>query len=278
MNDEQDQLQVVPIVDVGTQTVPLGMQQVRGTYVTSMKVQEPRQIMEISKHLKEEARLAGESFYYGWGAGKNKIEGASVELAMAAARCWGNCAVELGAIQETEDAWMFTAYFVDLETGTTLPRQFRQSKHSVVHGNYDPERKAGMRFGSGQAKAIRNAVVKSLPTWLIDEAVQEAKAGVRFRIEKYIAENGEAKAIDHVIRALAKEGVKEEWALAKCSVAKRTALTVDHLVMLRGDLKVLQTGQDRVEALFPVVAGEGEILGERDCQQDVPPESEVSDE
>ena len=32
-------------------------------------------------------------------------------------------------MQETPDAWIFTGHFIDLETGFTLSRQFRQSKH-----------------------------------------------------------------------------------------------------------------------------------------------------
>ena len=95
-------------------------------YSTAIRVQEPRNLQIKRKQLLAEARMAGESFYYGWGAGKNKVLGPSIGLAMSAARLWGNCAVDMAPVQDTPDSWIFTAQFIDLETGTTISRQFRQ--------------------------------------------------------------------------------------------------------------------------------------------------------
>jgi hypothetical protein len=232
------------------------MQQVKTGYTTAIAVQQPRDLQVVNKRLMAEAKLAGESFYYGWGSGRERIEGPSIGLAMAAARCFGNSAVDALPIQETDDSWVMTAAYIDLETGFTLTRQFRQSKKSVVHGKHDNERKDDIRFQIGQSKAARNVVVNALPKWLIDAAVNEAKVGVRAKIEQYVASKGLPAAVGLVLTGLAKHGVTEPIVLDKCQVAKLEGLTIDHVVMLRGDLYALDSGQDYASALFPAMAEE----------------------
>lgn len=227
------------------------VQQTRSMYATAVTVQRARSLPEVRRRLLEEARLAGEAFYYGWGSGKNKVEGPSVKLAMAAARCWGNCAVDVLPVQDLPDSWIVTASFVDLETGFTLMRQLRASKNSIVHGKADDERKDDIRFQKGQSLAARNVVCNALPASLIDAALEEAKKGVREKVEQFVKDKGLAAAVDMMLRALAKKGVREEQVLAKCGVADRKGVTVDHIVTLRGDLAAIEDGQERAESLFP---------------------------
>lgn len=232
------------------------LQQVKASYTTAVAVQKPRSIEGVSKSLIRESQLAGECFYYGWSAGGERIEGASIGLAMAAARCWGNCAVEQLPVQETPNSWIFTATFVDLETGCTVARQFRQSKKSKVAGKHDEERKDDIRFQIGQSKATRNVVLNALPRWLIDQAKEAAMEGVRTKIEQYIAKNGMAAAVDYVVKALLKAGVPEAAITDKFDIAAVTGLTIDHLVVLKGDLSAIQNGQERAESLFPAMQPE----------------------
>jgi hypothetical protein len=233
------------------------MQQTRGSYSTAVAVQRPRDLPDVQRRFLQEARLAGETFFYGWGAGRDRVEGSSIKLAMSLARSWGNCAIEALPVQETADAWIFTAAFVDLETGFTLSRQFRQAKKWTVHGKFDAERKDDIRFQIGQSKAARNVVLNALPEWLADKAIEEAKSGVRESIEKGINTSGIAKVVERCLAALAKCGVPEAPVLAKCGVAKREALDVDMLVMLKGDLSAIESGQEWPSALFPGVEVEG---------------------
>jgi len=227
------------------------MVQVRGSYSTAVAVQKPRDLHSVTRALEQESQLAGESFYYGWGAGKDRIEGPSIGLAVAAARCWGNCAIELLPMQDTPTSWVFTAAFVDLETGFTITRQFRQSKKWTVHGKHDAERKDDMRFQIGQSKATRNVILKAVPEWLVDKALAAAKAGVRAKIEAYIKSKGMSAAIDVLVSSLAKVGVTEPHILDKCGVATLQGLTVENLVILKGDLTAIQNGQEFANVLFP---------------------------
>lgn len=224
--------------------------QVRGSYVTAVQVMRPRSLTEVQKRLQEEANLMGESAYYGWGAGKDAVEGPSEALAFAAARCWGNTAIEYSPVEETSDSYVFTATFIDLETGFTLQRPFRQSKRWTVYGKLDEFRKEDVRFQIGATKAARNVILKALPAWLIDGAMEQAKAGVREKIERFVKDKGLAAAQDLTVAALAKVGVPETAILAKFSIAERKALEVDKLVVLRGDLKAIQSGQARAGELF----------------------------
>ena len=229
------------------------VQQVRSAYATAVAVQRPRILKEVARRVAEEAALAGEDFYYGWRAGQDSIEGPSVKMALCLARNWGNCAIELGPVQDLPDAWVFTAYFIDLETGFTLPRQFRQSKDWVVHGRLDEGRKEDMRFQIGQSKCIRNVILNAIPASLVTRAMAEAKKGVRTELEQLCKSNSFATVADRLVSALGKCGAKEHAVLAKCGITDRKGLTLDHLVILRGDLNALQNGQERVEVLFPAV-------------------------
>ena len=226
-------------------------QQIRTGYTTAMSVQRPRTLAAVNKRVLEEARLMGEAAYYGWAAGKDRIEGPSQALAYAAARCWGNCAVDQQPLEETSDAWIFTSVFVDCETGFTLTRKFRQSKKWTIHGKLDAERKDDVRFQIGMTKSDRNVIFKALPKWLIDQAMDEAKAGVRAKLESYIAKHGLPAAIEYAVKELAKNGVKDAQICEKFSVAKKSALTVDNLVVMAGDIKAIQSGQEYPDALYP---------------------------
>lgn len=227
------------------------MQRMQGRYATAISVQKPRVLRVIQEELLKEADLAGETFYYGWGAGKDRVEGASVNLAMSAVRIWGNCAVELQPVQETRDAWIFTAAFVDLETGFTLSRQFRQAKNWTVHGKFDEARKEDIRFQIGQSKAIRNVVLNVMPKWLTDRAVERAKDGVRRELEEAIGARGIDSVRDVLVKRLATQGVTDQMLLGKFGRPTVNALTVEDMVIMRADYNALHGGADTIDHLYP---------------------------
>ncbi len=241
------------------------VQQIRTSYVTAVSVQKPRDIALVEKGCMKEAALAGESIYYGWGAGKDRIEGPSIEAAMILARNWGNAALDMLPVQDTHDAWIFTASFIDCEAGVTVTRQFRQSKRYTVHGKMDAERKDDIRFQIGQSKALRNVVLAALPGWITDRMIEKAKQGVREKIEQYIQKNGIEGARDLVVKALAKHGIDEERLEAK--IGKPIgAWQVEELTILKGDIKALNDRTESPETIFPPPkdkAGSGSSVAEK---------------
>src|SRR5215211_3768876 len=109
-----------------------GMVQARTPYVTAMQVMKPRQIDQIERRILKEAALLGEEAFYSWGAGKGRVEGGSIDLAMMMISAYGNATVVSDQVQETPEAWIFMHVFVDHETTVATPRQWRESKLSVV--------------------------------------------------------------------------------------------------------------------------------------------------
>ncbi len=239
----------------GIPAVPV--QKVQTKYTTAMAVQRPRVLATVEKKSLEEAALLGADAFYAWGQGKDRIEGPTVELAMALVRCYGNCAVDLGEVQDTAEAWIFTATFVDLETGFTLSRQFRQSKRWVVHGRFDEARKDDIRFQIGQSKAVRNVVLNAVPAWLCNRAMDKAKGGVREAIENAVAKHGLAKVISVALEKLKGHGVDEARVLNTMGRQLPGAITVEDLVILHGSIAALDSGADTIDVLFPVTAEAG---------------------
>ena len=240
------------MVENGAPVPAVPVQKVATKYTTAMAVQAPRVLASVERRALEEAALLGADAYYAWGNGQDRIEGPSKELAMALVRCYGNCAVDLGEIQETRDAWIFTATFVDLETGFTLARQFRQAKGWKVYGKFDDARKDDIRFQIGQSKAVRNVILNAVPGWLVKRALDKAKGGVREKIEAAIAKHGADAVIGKALDTLAKFGVDEARVLSTMGRALRGALTVEDLVILHGSIAAIESGADTVEVLFPV--------------------------
>lgn len=237
--------------DQGDMGAVAGRQMSGNKFTVAQRVIVKRENSDIAKRMKSEARASGESMYYGWGSGKDRVVGPSIRLAQAAARCYGNVAIDMGPVVDQEDAWIFTAYFIDLETGFTYGRQFRQSKSWTVFGKMDEHRKSDIRFQIGQSKAIRNVIINCIPDWIINGAMREAMTGVREKVIKYVNEHGIEKAIEKLVVGFAKHGVVLEDILQKVGVSEAKAIDINMIVMLRGDLYALETGADHATELFP---------------------------
>jgi hypothetical protein len=107
------------------------------------------------------------------------IEGPSVKLANDLARLYGNCDIDCRAT-DLGTHILFTARFIDLETGYSLTRPFQQRKGASRMGA-DQDRQADITFQIGASKAIRNVIVNALQTFA-DFALSEAKEALVERI------------------------------------------------------------------------------------------------
>lgn len=267
-NKKNETVHEGPIPEAFSEVNPeRGLVQITTPYATAVKVPVPRVLADVEADCLEEAALAGEACFYSWRAGGSLIEGGSIETAMIIARNFGNCVVDVGPVQETDEAFYFTAYFIDIQKGSTVARQFRQSKTSVVHMKTDEERKMGIRFQIGQSKAQRNVILRAVPSWLVDRMIDKAKEGVKKRISAYIAKSGVDAARQGALKILAKYGVKKNHAEAK--IGKPIGKwQVEELTILEGDIKALADGAESPEALFP------EIEVERAAKEAAKPDPE----
>ena len=248
----------VEIVPNGQALLPArqssGQMQVKARYTTAMVVQERRSLRVVEARLKDEASLLGAAAYYSWkGEGDSKsglVEGGSIDLAMVVARAWGNCVTDQSDVIETPEAWFFDAYFIDLETGYTTNRKFRQSRKHLVYGKMDEARKEQIRFEIGQSKAIRNVTLKAMPKWLINMAIEYAKQGVKLGIQRYINEHGIQAARTIILKRLSQYHVNEAMVLEKMDRETIQGLTIEDLVILQGDVKALENGEETVGSIF----------------------------
>jgi hypothetical protein len=225
------------------------LQQARAGFVTAVTVQKPRERMKVLRACEEEAAIAGDEFFYAWtvtnkDGKKSLIEGPSVNLALTAVRNWGNSGVMVN-VDETHDTYIFTATFIDLETGFNLQRTFRQKKSRKI-GKYDQDRAEDIIFQIGQSKAIRNVIVNAIPSWLVSSMMDKSKENIIKKIEK----KGIVQARQDTIAFFERYGItvdRVETRLQK----KATAWDTNDLAMLYGAIKTLTEGVESPDEIFP---------------------------
>ena len=159
-------------------TVRSTAMQTKTQYTTAVAVQKPRDLTKLTARVLEEASLCAGEFYFSWPQGGQQIEGVSIDGAMVMVRNFGNCALECNVVEEGPRHWLLKASFIDMETGFTLSRDFRQRKsesHQKTGRDGDADRKLDIAFSIGISKAQRNVVVRSMPAWLVSKAMATAK-------------------------------------------------------------------------------------------------------
>ena len=226
---------------------PLPMVQVKTAYTTAVTVQKPRQLNDVVATVMNEAQYAKESFYYSFPMGGKKVEGPSIGLAMAVARAWGNCAIPT-SYYESGGEWVFTANFIDLETGFTVSRVFTKKVGKGLFKKLDDERAIDMTFQAAQSRAIRNVITMGVPRWLLQQAIDKAKEAVL----KGITHEGVAHATESALKYLAGYGVSAEQVEAVMG-KKATEWDAEDLATLRGMASQLKDGQATAAQLFPPV-------------------------
>lgn len=228
----------------------MAVQKVQTPYATAIAVQKPRSIARVTANVLEEAKLAGSSFFYRWKV-KNKktgredtVEGASIDLAMCMARNYGNCAIDVDD-EETLSDYKFKGVFIDLESGFTCPRLFKQRKKQNI-GMDDTGRAEDIIYQIGQSKAIRNAIVRAMPNWLSEQAIDAATQAELSKIKPENIAIARARAFDF----FRQYGVSQERIEAKIG-RKLDEWTAQDIVDLKGMATALKEGRISATELFP---------------------------
>jgi len=230
----------------------MALQKTQTSYTTAIAVQKPRSITRITHNVLEESKLAGSSFYYGWtvknkNGSASKIEGPSIDLAMCLARHYGNCVIDVEG-SETNTHYNIKGVFIDLESGFTCPRLFRQRKSQGIGGKFDSDRQEDIVFQIGQSKAIRNAVIRAMPEWLVNQAIEVAKTA---ELNKIKPENLHI-AREKVISFFEQYGIDQDRIENKLE-KKADKWTGQDIVELRGSANALKEGRISPVELFPLI-------------------------
>jgi hypothetical protein len=201
---------------------------------------------QVLRHALAEAHLLGEDFFYAWDVndrgGKKQIAGLSIDGAMMLLRNWGNAATDVEVLAADDEAYVFKATFIDLETGATCSRLYRKHR-SQPPGKYDAQRWDDMQFSDGQSRAIRNVITAALPQWLqnrcLDQAFKAAERGISTPAEERQAVAARAKAV----------GVDQKRLEAKMGKPVGR-LDASDLVSLRAMLRTIEEGHAKPLELF----------------------------
>jgi hypothetical protein len=156
------------------------------------------------------------------------VEGPSIKAAMALARRWGNCANAGRIVEDLDDRLVVEGVFMDYETNLRTLRTVSVAKKSwsaaikqVVPLRED---RLNMAIQAGMSKAIRNAVLASIPASLVDSYVTAAKriavkggpkaAGgqeptakerIAASVKWFVSKGAAQKSVDDYINGLASE-------------------------------------------------------------------------
>lgn len=212
--------------------------------------------MAIIKACEEEAAIAGEEFFYSWTVkskqGPKLVEGLSIGGAVAAARNWGNCALPC-KVEEEANHYVFTASFVDFETGFNMQRVFKQRKEQNI-GMKDTARAEDITFQIGQSKALRNVILNAMPSWLTSKMLKKAKEEVIGQITKMGIPVAQKKALEFFEqRDIPVERVEKK-------IGKNHAhWNAEDLAMIKGAMSSLVNGQESADSLFPAIGEEAAV-------------------
>lgn len=219
-------------------------------FTTAIQVQRPRNLQDVIRRCEEEAAIAGDDFFYSWKQGGQQIEGLSVGAVLAMVRNWGN-SVLIPEVEERFNSYIFKATFIDLETGFTLSRAFKQNKKSPTTKEgkpiYSGERGDDIIFQIGQSKAIRNVGANAMPKWLITKVMDKAKENVMKKLEKM----GKDKATQMILKKAEVLGISKERIYA--NYGKEAGWDMNQLVFISGALKAVESGMDSVNDVMPKI-------------------------
>jgi len=204
-----------------------------------------------------DARRAGKAYYWAWtvktrDGGRQLVKGPSVWCTLACARLWGALDVQTAVESEDLETWTIRATALDLESGFSTSTLFRQRKRVGGLEALGEGRALDAAFQIGQSKALRNALARVLPRWLLDEAVAAAWEGERNRAaggsEEAVVAPGtlaNPRARQAVLAALAAHGVTPQQVEARVGHSLDT-LTVDEVADLGAIATALDEGQTSV--------------------------------
>jgi len=147
----------------------------------------PRDIATVQKRATTELMvvpgLAARSYYsipYNQGkSNESRVEGPSIKAAMTLARAWRNCINGGRVSAEDKSNFYCEGMFLDLEDNTFTMRPIRVSKFYKPKGSQGlVPRDGDLLYNAVQAgisKAIRNAILATLPDWFVNQYFNAAK-------------------------------------------------------------------------------------------------------
>lgn len=247
-----------------------------------MAVQRPRNEAEVFEKAVQELSLAPDfakrSFYSipykKKEGGTQLVEGPSIKAAMSLARRWGNNSNGARVVDEMDDRIIVEGVFLDYETNmrtlrqVSVPRVFKDRATNTYKKL--PEDRMNLAIQAGMSKAVRNAILASLPSSLVDLYFSEAKKVAAGLTGKNAKAEPVKDRIDKAVAAFVKKGATRGAVESYINgLSFETAEEV--LTHLLGLYNAVNDGVQTIQDIFggeepakPAVQGQiktGDILG-----------------
>jgi hypothetical protein len=181
---------------------------------------------------------------YSFPRGGTPISGPSVKLAREAGRCWGNVRYGFRVVERRGDQVTIEGYAVDLESNTRVAvegtfRWMVQRKRDGKTVWIEPDERDGRELlAKHGAVAERNAILKLLPSDLVEEAVEEVRKTQAAEAE---AERKAGEVVKKIVTAFGEQKV------SRADLERRFGpldkLIGDQLAELRRILASLRSGE-----------------------------------
>jgi hypothetical protein len=247
-----------------------------------MAIQKPRDEQKVSEGMLAELEaipeFASKAYYSipykNEDGGTTFVEGPSIKLSMAIARRWGNCANGARVIDDNDERILVEGVFIDYETNMRTLRQVSVSKtvwskNTKSYFRIKPDR-LNMAIQAGMSKAVRNAILASLPISIIELCFQKAK---KLAIgTKVVTPKGGAPVVTGpssteikakiLLAAKAFIGMGVDKKLVDAYIENSSQETdEDLLAHLRGLYNAIKDGQTTADAVFGTAEAKEEIKG-----------------
>lgn len=241
----------------------LAVMQIENENQRQIALQKPRTLAKVYKEALQELELVPEfaaKAYYSIPyknemGGTTYVEGPSIKAAMSLCRLWGNCSNGGRIVDQNEDRIIVEGVFIDYETGFRTLRQVsvarsywsKQTKRVIPLR----EDRLNMSIQAGISKAVRNAILASLPVSLIESYNKKAKEIATQMIGQKTMPNKLQPIKDRFAKAkdmFIKLGVTDQqW---EDYLAGSSLQEDDLLSKLVGLYNSIEDGQTTIEAIF----------------------------
>lgn len=232
----------------------------RTSWQTAVAVLRPRNWKLVRQMVNEEAKVAGEKYFYAipftQKDGQVKVvSDGSIGLAYAFLRAMGNCGVETIIDRSGGDEVDFISHMVDLERGSNISRSvtrnIREARNKMpTLYKKDFQRFIDINYGQAQSISQRNAIRAMIPDPYWDEALETAKMAAEMRA-KQDADAAE-KAVAFAFKSYGLTPDRLERALGK----PKARWSAEDITTLRGIFTALKEERVTLESVFPEVPPE----------------------
>lgn len=188
-----------------------------------------------------------EKAFYSYPRGKQTVEGVTIRFAEELALCWGNIDFGIKELSRDENKTELQAYAWDMQSNVRSVQNFVNPHQREAFGKMQTltsNRDIYENNSNMGARRKRAMILAVLPSWLVDEAIDECK--------RTLAGNNSIPLIDRInnmVVQFSKLGVTQEQ-LERRLKRKLDTITPDDFVEYVGIFNAIKNGESKAAEWF----------------------------